>query len=971
MPADDDLPWTTSRCNRLLRSISSRITTLRKELEIERRTIADTRNGSNAVAKKISPRRSSFSHPVKARKPRGFEKAADPDWMPGAKPKAPSKRTYGGRLVKKPVISQSQSQDAQVEPQGRPGEIAFTPLIARTGNRLQDTPQQGSPSRRAWSKMPMKARLKQVQTFKKQMPAGLAKVVEGLLDAYAKLLLATKDSEVKRRQGARSLAAACLRKMPQYIELEEHFAEEDKQDDNEDRDLSQEIYTHLEQTFEAMPGEGWHSFRAVVRAHGTALLCDAFAEELVGVETFVAVVPRCVELGALDEAEQILWTYLSTLKPLSTPSNLQADMFSRDTSVYMAMVKAFVDHSGRTHLLYDILEYMIAQELLPLEWLATESLRQEWFRAIQVLSDGNPRLCENALRLIETTISAGIGLPDEGVMADGEFDIISKQIKPSARRELREALDRTFSSLLTMLSGIAIASHCQEENTARITAARVSWVLDSLVVGLLQRKGIRTDLDLLNPPVENVQVFLQRAMWIMMASLTTRLGGCKLDSGMMTLTCSDLTQALSWAATQYAWEDLDVSAALSTLPPFVSSAARCSGRPLRENGFEQLQSFIDAMLSVQDTRLPHKLWNIKFLALESSREFAQITNEPEHRAFARQIEKSLSRKGRVSLTHSSNESPSTAGGFRWEEGIGEWVACTPFVKQNIKRTPKKPLRALELLEAPISSKSSHAGSSVTDTDIDQIFSEDEAEREHLLSQDTTFYDEQEPQSSPIKKAPAPRDSPKRKRSSSPMVMVPPKRHRCASFEYFSRSDAEDSSTAEPRLKVKGPRRSGRPRKEAKPRATNLRTMRSRHAMRRDYREVQIESSDEDEDDQEEEDSRDEDENQDEDDDAQNSSASEAQPVACRPRSRRQPLKEMKPSNTSPCSMRSRDSVRKDYQEARVESSDDDDDDDVLLKSAKKVWEKRGGVVKKGGRPARTSWRGKIEVGDSDDELSFQ
>jgi hypothetical protein len=66
MAADDELPWTTSRCNRLLRPLSSKLAKLRAEVERPRSAGAESRNPSTTFATKCSPR-----------KARGFDRAGD------------------------------------------------------------------------------------------------------------------------------------------------------------------------------------------------------------------------------------------------------------------------------------------------------------------------------------------------------------------------------------------------------------------------------------------------------------------------------------------------------------------------------------------------------------------------------------------------------------------------------------------------------------------------------------------------------------------------------------------------------------------------------------------------------------------------------------------------------------------------------------------------------------------------------
>ena len=79
---------------RLIRPISSRLTALRREHEVREAVAREARVAAAAVAK-------ANLAPVQARKPRGFDKVRDPDWVPGAKPTGVSKRTYGGRPAKK------------------------------------------------------------------------------------------------------------------------------------------------------------------------------------------------------------------------------------------------------------------------------------------------------------------------------------------------------------------------------------------------------------------------------------------------------------------------------------------------------------------------------------------------------------------------------------------------------------------------------------------------------------------------------------------------------------------------------------------------------------------------------------------------------------------------------------------------------------------------------------------------------
>jgi hypothetical protein len=402
MAGDDEQPWTTSRCNRLLRPLSSKLSKLAKQLEIPRNLVGDSRSTSSAFATKGSPHKTTnFTRP--AHKPRGFEKATDPDWRPGVKPGA-AKRTYGGRGAKKlSGIQRSVSDGVQIT---RPGEIAFTPLIARMGGQLLDSPgHQDSPLKKfSKNRGPLLANLDRSQSLVTNMPVDIQKLVQGLLEAYANILQAT-GSEVKRK-GAKSLMSACLRKLPAYIELEEHFAQLDKLDDEDDhdkdRDVAIDVYEHLEIQFEQQHGYGWRPFKQVVRAHGTSLLCGAIADGILGLESLSYLVNHCLHCSAWDEAELLVSAYISLLEPLPMPINTRADLFDANKCHYLSIAKSFVNRTGRHRFLYSILDHMVALELLPLEWLATACMRPVWDRLVRTISENDHSTVESCSRFLET-----------------------------------------------------------------------------------------------------------------------------------------------------------------------------------------------------------------------------------------------------------------------------------------------------------------------------------------------------------------------------------------------------------------------------------------------------------------------------------------------------------------------------------------------------------------------------------------
>ena len=114
------------------------------------------------------------------------------------------------------------------------------------------------------------------------------------------------------------------------------------------------------------------------------------------------------------------------------------------------------------------------------------------------------------------------------------------------------------------------------------------------------------------------------------------------------------------------------------------NVARCCGTAGSKKGFEYLQRILRPLLDLsksQDAPSPVRLF-IHRIAIQAAFKFAEESNQREHLTWAIEMEKSdynefpepdQLNQGRTPKR--SSTLPST--GFRWEEGIGEWVARTP------------------------------------------------------------------------------------------------------------------------------------------------------------------------------------------------------------------------------------------------------------------------------------------------------
>lgn len=134
----------------------------------------------------------------------------------------------------------------------------------------------------------------------------------------------------------------------------------------------------------------------------------------------------------------------------------------------------------------------------------------------------------------------------------------------------------------------------------------------------------------------------------------------------------------------------------------LSDVARCCGKGSFTSGFEYLQRFhssMGALLMEGDTRFNM----VRCIIVDSAYEFAQRVPQTTHLDHASQMNLLYSSRTRASKYEEKQESMQVAkSGFRWEEGIGEWVSATPainlskicslslFDEQNKMETPIQP-----------------------------------------------------------------------------------------------------------------------------------------------------------------------------------------------------------------------------------------------------------------------------------------
>jgi hypothetical protein len=649
---DQAQEWTTARCHRLLRALTSRVAILSKELgrfssviQIEKDQV---RENSRAGKRTKTTR-------------------ADADWVQARKR---IRQTYSKKSSRTENDSRGNARQARGLPskKGRrslvPGEIVVpTPILARArGEPLAEEAPLNGPDARVLEEPARRNKRSRARYLANggeahfhlsesllEMPKGItASLYEGIYSGLEALLRATTANGLQpKRTGAHSLLSMSLRAIPRYITQQEallqaHMEETGSKSAIENRDIATEIYDELETLGSC--GIGWKRLKTVVRSHGIRVVSDAIGAGLLDVEFSGALIALCVNTSAFDEAQTLLSTLL-TLAPFPGPKT-PYDIPCRP----LAMLWRFAEHTGRYSFQYRQLSDMVSNNILPVEWLATKEFGPVWTRIVHSLAPSSGNIeAMNFLDLALTMLS-----------------VVGTSAVPETHGSIIEAAKNTFSSLLTILSSVVLLSRGAEtsdpmkQSGCSYEYEHVSSLLQS---SLAKQSHFNAAFDRPSPLLLLANLFVHG------------MDGIMIDLRDSLLRC--LLLQLMQQDASLARPSLMYSSAVE----FICLVARCCGRGTSTSGFEHLQHL---HLLVESFIHDIEGGNIlKGLIVDSAFAFAQNVPGRKHIDYASVMDRRF-RARRFGdedspLAGSTTNCEESKTGFRWEEGIGEWVTATPAI----------------------------------------------------------------------------------------------------------------------------------------------------------------------------------------------------------------------------------------------------------------------------------------------------
>ncbi|KAK0113165.1 hypothetical protein ONS95_014864 [Cadophora gregata] len=642
--ADQEQEWTAARCHRLLRALTSRVAILKKDILWLQDTAKENIRNERATIPQDS-------------------RSADAEWT---KTKRRIRQTYssrGGRSGSNPQATKRGLRSAAPKRERGsilPGEITIpTPILARArGNKppvfqapwsAHDEPRAEvvRANKRPRTRYPANdgdGQFHQSETLRElrqKIPASRYTIYEGIYNGLEALLRATtKDgtAATTKPKGARSLLSMTLHAVPRYITqqeglIEAHMEATGSRKALDQRDISTEIYDELESFGPSR--YGWKCLKDVVRSHGIQVIRESVHSGLFEDSFCGVLIALCVNTFAIEEAQSILSALVSS-REYPSPRTLY-DTPSRP----LRMLSNFTDFTSLASFQFRELSSIMASGLLPLEWLATKEFGSIWTKAMQRISPG--QIDDDAIAFLDNALSL--------------LSSAGPSPSTSGSNAVTEAVKNTFSSLLTTLSSIVILSkEAQRKDNYKIAHQSTQYDhITAILGGCLVECGSA-----------DKQILLLLSNLIIQGDIVKQEDQ---NCSLVDLLLARLQHKSISAASPSYFQAVNL----------ICQVARCCGRASTSPGLAHLEQIHLLMFAAAAEKDETSI--VQGLIVDSAFAFAQKVPDREHIDYAAIVDERYSAR-RLDVEIGLHETTGKdcdedLSGFRWEEGIGEWVTATP------------------------------------------------------------------------------------------------------------------------------------------------------------------------------------------------------------------------------------------------------------------------------------------------------
>lgn len=638
-------PWTTTRCHRLLRPLKTHLAALKKQVESESSETLMSDGGSLDGSSGESKSKHKIHHTYSKRRRRPTPVAT-----------APAPRCADG-VSKTPEVSKFTKPTKKNNIQ--PGEIALpTPIIRRARGCQLSSPVQQPPLKApgAPSSSYLLALELDLDMARSRLSAVKFSLHESILRAFLSLLLATKEP-LPRAKASKSLMAMCLRKIPEYIgELEEwerqQAEEEGTKSTLHNSEMSNEVYEAVEA---AVPhGSGCPQLRTLARAHAMKAVSDAIKEGFLDDIYSIALIRLCSNTNALYEAEGMLAVLLDRSYPKPRGVDSTFDEVRRLSP--LKALRDFAHESHRPQFMLRQLSKLIAHQKLPLHWLSTKEFSDIWSGVVKALSgDG---VCDDTVSFAAHMITS-LSFQAKGTA----FSLRPHKddIERLSQHTLLSAVSTVASlSLLHQEAGRLPLHDTRQPHTSPVFA-KVGYIMQTCIYEMKRTRKPR---------------------WMKTSlKLAAYLASSSQDNNTKVTDINDVWNHV----TQYQ-NKKDGKQQYEAATVIIASLAQLCGRGTLEPSHHYLVRLCSRLAqAVDDDEATARKFQADCAFVLSER-----TNDLRDLAFAESFNTATAALGQtIQPTPRRTTTSSSFKGFRWDEGISEWVTATPAIQLAPRQSSRR------------------------------------------------------------------------------------------------------------------------------------------------------------------------------------------------------------------------------------------------------------------------------------------
>lgn len=702
--------WTTARCNRLLRPLSSRISLLRKLRKSELRKNVASKNASlssgflNLLPVTITQAAAAVDQPLSDR-----TNLVD-TWESSPRPRKKVKCTYSSRFR-----VQAPEQDRYREglpckfPKVSAVHIPFhlwksppTGLQDWRDSKLHDPSPSTLLTSMNTSKLPsnppstpddqarqaLRPLISNIHKIPKGLPRGASydhfdssPIYSGL----GALLIATDSSAgspqtLAPQARCRSLFATCLKTIPKYIANLQDSPPGNREDDG-DVDISTQVYGKVESLSP-------RHVRHVLRAHGVEILGSAIKDGTIGIPVAKEFAIFCRDRNAHDEAQALIDCMMVAVEA-AISSSPPAARIPRNRMTIVGVIHRFASVTGRYGYFYQGLAEVLEKGFLPVMDIIQFDFGNYWKGVIDslVLEDDHS---DQAVCLVRTVVRVAYGHIREAPssiheirVSNGDQNTARSNLKfinsshatsvaSSNNTEAAEPNDGSYSTIVNLLTAFSVVNYLQTASSAcNIPCLTLLRELGQEARQAIELSSYTTGLS--RNPVPN-----KDRLWLPL-----------LAAGLATMTSSNANMELIIC------ESPDL-ATLATLPlsrenisdagAFMCAIARLYGQVSSNGAFKFIGPIVELFShAATHSKVEGVLRSLcRKIAIAAAFAFAKEDGRPRHQEWAMTLEGKLNSSRELSLTLKPAVAGTPAQGamhfkfdHRWEDGICEWIKRTP------------------------------------------------------------------------------------------------------------------------------------------------------------------------------------------------------------------------------------------------------------------------------------------------------